>query len=151
MAQVRFEVHHDFSAPARAVWDELVDWERHGEWIPATRMDVPPGGATEPGQEFTAYTGLGPLALKDHMRVVRCDWDDSTSSGDCEVEKLGPVLRGSAGFTVSPTPGGSSIVWIEDVTVPYTPQFAAPIVAKLGALGFRIGMGKLDALVSASD
>ena len=148
MAAVRFEVRSSFDASSRRVWDEMIDWKGHEQWIPATRVAVDPGDPTAIGATFTAFTGLGPLALEDRMRVERCAWDDAASTGDCAVEKLGPVLRGRAGFTVKPEGAGSVVVWLEDVTVPYVPQFAAPIVAKLSAAGFRLGMRKLAKLVS---
>lgn len=147
MAAVRFEVRTSFDAPPRRVWDELVDWKGHEGWIPATKVDVPDGDATAVGAEFTAFTGYGPLTLEDRMRVVRCAWDESASRGECEVEKLGPVLRGRAAFTVKPEGGGSVVIWLEDVTVPHVPGVAAPIVAKLGAMGFKLGMRKLAKIV----
>ena len=148
-APVRFEVRTSFDAPPKRVWDEMIDWKGHEGWIPATRVDVPEGDSTAVGAEFTAFTGYGPLTLEDRMRVSRCDWSGTTSSGDCEVEKLGPVLRGRAGFTVEPDGDGCVVVWLEDVTVPYVPGFAAPVVAKLSALGFKQGMRKLGKLVEA--
>lgn len=151
MAHVRFVVVHEFRAPPRVVWDELVDWKGHEAWIPATRVDVEPGEPTAIGATFTAYSGFGKLALEDRMRVARCDWDDATSSGDCEVEKLGPVLTGRAGFTVEPAADGATVRWIEDVTVPYAPQFTAPLLGWLGAQGFRLGMRKLAKLLAERD
>lgn len=149
MAAVRFEVRTSFDAPPRRVWEEMVDWKGHEAWIPATRVDVPGGDATAVGAEFTAFTGYGPLTLADRMRVARCNWDEVASRGDCEVEKLGPVLRGRAGFTVKPEGGGSVVTWLEDVTVPYLPRFTAPVVAKLSAAGFGLGMRKLAKIVEA--
>ena len=143
MARVSFNVRHDFEAPVRALWDELVDWKGHEAWIPMTRVDVEAGDQTEVGFEFTAYSGPGPLALKDRMRVAECHWDDATRTGRCSVEKLGPVLTGRAGFTVEPDGDGSSIDWFEDVDVKHLPGFLAPIVGKLGAAGFRLGMKRL--------
>lgn len=143
MADVTFEVLKSFDASPRKVWDELVDWKGHESWIPATRVTVSPGDPTAVGAEFTAYSGYRPLVLEDRMRVVRCDWDVDTSCGDCEVEKLGPVLRGSAGFTVEPEGAGSVVRWVEKVVVPYTPQFASGIIGRLGAIGFRIAMRRL--------
>jgi hypothetical protein len=148
MAEIRFEVRHEFDAGSHEVWGELVDWKGHAAWIPMTRMEVEPGDPTAVGAEFTAFTGIGPVALKDHMRVVRCDWDESSSSGDCEVEKLGPVLQGRAGFTVIPGGDGAVLDWFEDVRVPYTPQFLAPILNRVGAGGFRAGMRKLASLLA---
>lgn len=157
MADINFEVRHRFTASSQRVWDELVDWKRHEEWIPATTMEVGPGDPTAVGHELTARTGIGPLALPDRMRVAKCDWDEATASGDCVVEKLGPVLRGRAGFTVVPDvdaesapPSGTSgcvLDWFEEVTVRYLPQFVAPIGAWIGAFFFRQGMRKLDGVI----
>ncbi|MCC5950811.1 MAG: SRPBCC family protein [Acidimicrobiia bacterium] len=143
MATVQFEVRQPFDAPARAVWDALVDWSGHAEWIPMTRVSVEPGDSTEPGARFTAWTGPGPLALEDRMEVESCDWDDELGGGRCVVRKLGPVLRGRAGFTVLPTDHGSELRWFEDVTVPLVPQLLSPVVTKLSAAGFRHGMRNL--------
>ena len=146
-AAVRFEVRTSFDAPPRRVWEEMVDWRGHERWIPATRMQVPTADPTAVGAELTAVTGYGPLALVDRMRITRCDWDAAAARGDCEVEKLGPVLQGRAGFTVRPEGGGCAVVWLEDVTVPYVPAVAAPRVSKVSAAGFRFAMRRLAKLV----
>lgn len=148
MADVQFEVRHRFDAPARVVWDELVDWKGHEHWVPMTRVDVDPGDSTAVGARFTAWTGPWRLALEDRMEVARCDWDDAEQSGDCEVTKLGPILRGRAGFTVEQHDSGAELAWFEDVTMPYTPQFLAPIVGRLGAAGFGFGMRRLAKLLA---
>lgn len=140
MARITFDVHHRFDQDARTVWDELVDWKSHENWIPMTRVEVGDGAPTDIGHEFTAWTGIGPLSLEDRMRVTKCEWDVTTSSGECEVAKLGPVLDGTAGFDVAPDGAGSTIDWHEDVSVKYVPQFLAPILAKIGAIGFKQGM-----------
>ncbi|MGI9644325.1 MAG: SRPBCC family protein [Ilumatobacteraceae bacterium] len=149
MATVTFRVRYGFEAAPRAVWDELVDWEGHGEWIPMTRIDVPPGEPTEIGASFTAFTGGGRVALEDRMQVVECGWDENTTTGRCEIDKLGPVLTGRAGFSVSPTDGGAEVDWFEDVVVPYVPQVLAPAVGWVGAAGCRQGMRRLAKLVAA--
>lgn len=140
MARITFDVHHRFDHDARIVWDDLVDWKSHENWIPMTRVKVGDGEPTDVGHEFTAWTGPGRLSLEDRMRVTTCEWDPETSSGDCTVEKLGPVLAGEAGFTVRPDGDGSTLDWFEDVTIRFVPQFLAPVVGKLGALGFKQGM-----------
>lgn len=148
MAAVWFEVIHRFDANARAVWDEMIDWQGHASWVPMTRIAVGVGDPHEVGATFTAWTGPGPLALEDRMKVTALDWDDDSSSGRCEVDKLGPVLRGRASFTVEPVAGGSLVRWIEDVTVPLVPQLFAPLVAWAGAAGFRLGMRRLARLLA---
>jgi len=144
---VAFEVVHRFDAPVRTVWDALIDWPGHAEWIPMTRVAVDPGDPTAVGATFTAWSGPGPLALEDRMRVTQLDWDESAGSGSCEVEKLGPVLKGTAGFTVAPSGAGTELRWVENVTVPVVPQFLAPVVGKLGAAGFSFGMRRLAKLL----
>ena len=126
-------------------WDALIDWKGHETWIPATKVEIhTDGDPTAIGSEFTATTGYGPLALPDTMRVTHCAWDDGAGTGDCEVEKLGPVLTGRAGFTIEPTSEtASEVVWIEDVKVRYLPRVLAPIAKVAGAAGFRLGMRKL--------
>lgn len=143
MAAVRFTVNHRFDQSPRAVWHEMVDWPAHGEWIPATRVEIDEGDPQAVGGMFTGYTGYGPLTLVDHMRITEIEFDDQTGRGSCQVDKLGPVLKGRAGFTVGPSGSGTELEWFEDVTVPYLPRVLAPIVNKLGALGFAQGMRRL--------
>ncbi len=147
MASIDFTVSHRFSAPSRVVWDQMIDWPNHADWIPATRMEVDPGNAQEVGATFTGYTGYGPLTLVDRMRISAIEWDEAAAQGSCEVEKLGPVLRGRAGFVVTSDGTGSRLEWFEKVTVPYLPKLLAPIVSKLSALGFSLGMRRLAKLI----
>jgi hypothetical protein len=150
MGRVYFELERRFDAPVRRVWDELVDWPGHGAWIPATTIDGEPGDPTAVGYTFTGWTGIRPLALEDRMRVTRCNWDDETQHGVCDVDKLGPILGGSAGFTVSPDGAGAVLTWREDVTVPYLPQFLAPIAAFAGRMGFMLALRGLDKVLQRS-
>ena len=149
MAAVSFRVHHEFDAPARVVWDELVDWESHGAWIPMTHTDIESDDPTAVGARFTAVTGVGRLALVDRMEVVECAWDEVASSGRCVVEKLGPVLSGQAAFDVTSTATGSAVDWFEDVEVRRLPRFLVPVVAKMGAFGFGQSMKRLAKLLAA--
>jgi len=142
MPDVEFHVRHEFSVPPRRLWDEMIDWERHERWIPLTRVDL-----GDPG-EFTAYTGLGRVAMPDAMRVTELAWDDAAATGRCTVDKLGPVLFGTAGFTVEPAPAGSVIDWFERVDVKYLPSFLGPVATKVGSVGFRQGMKRLAKLLS---
>lgn len=158
MAHVRFELTHDFDAPARVVWDEMIDWKGHEAWIPSTDVEIhTDGDPTAVGAEFTAWSGPAPttslgrkLSLEDRMRVESCDYDDAISTGSCKVTKLGPTITGWAGFTVSPINGSadrSQVVWTEDVVVPIAPQFLAPILARMGIAGFKLGMTRLAKLL----
>lgn len=151
MSAVHFTVTVPFDAPARTVWDEMIDWKGHEEWIPATRVKIDDGDPTAIGATFTAWTGFGPASLEDRMRVTECTWDDDAGTGRCEVEKLGPVLTGRAGFDVRPRAdgAGSEVEWLEDVDVRWLPSPFAPIVARLSALGFKRGMQGLAKKLAA--
>lgn len=147
MALIDFTVSHQFAAPPRAVWDEMIDWPSHAAWIPATRIELDTDDSQIVGATFTGYTGYSKLTLVDRMRISEIEWDDTTSKGSCEVEKLGPVLKGRAGFVVSQSGDGATVDWFEQVTVPYLPRLLAPIVSKLSALGFALGMKRLAKIV----
>lgn len=149
MASIQFTVTHDFAEPPGRIWEAMLDWEGHGDWIPATTVDVDPGDPTAVGATFTGKTGVGPLMLIDDMAITEIRWDEDTGDGYCEVDKLGPVLSGRAGFTLSAIDGGSRIVWFEDVTVPYLPAVLSPIVNHVSALGFSMAMKKLGKLLAA--
>ncbi len=148
MAPVRFELSRRFDVPVREVWDELIDWPAHGAWIPATTIEGEAGDPTAVGYTFTAWTGFRPVALEDRMRVTRCDWDEAAQTGVCDVEKLGPVLGGGAGFTVRADGAGSVLDWREEVTVPYLPGFLAPVAAFVGRLGFRLALRSLATVLA---
>lgn len=150
MGRVYFELERRFDAPVRRVWDELVDWPGHGAWIPATTIEGEPGDPTAVGYTFTGWTGIRPVALEDRMRVTRCDWDDENQQGACDVDKLGPILGGSAGFTVRPDGAGTLLTWREDVTVPYLPGFLAPLAAFAGRIGFSLALRGLDKVLARS-
>jgi hypothetical protein len=143
MAAVSFDVVRRFDAPPRRVWDELVDWPGHGAWIPATTIAGGDGDPTEVGYTFTAWSGVRPLVLEDRMRVTECTWDEERRVGVCAVDKLGPVLGGSAGFTVGAHRDGSLVVWSEDVTIPWLPSLLAPVAAVIGRVGFSLALAAL--------
>lgn len=148
MALIDFTVVHRFDAPAKVVWDEMIDWPSHGDWIPATHVEIDSGDVHAVGGRFTGYTGYGPVTLVDRMVVSEIEWDASAAAGSCEVEKLGPVLTGRAGFRVFPDGDCSVVEWFEEVTVPYLPGIFAPIVSKVSAFGFSMGMRQLAKVIT---
>ena len=149
VAPVSFEVVRQFEVAPRVLWDDLIDWPSHGSWIPATTIESGGGDPSEVGYTFTAWTGKRPVALEDRMRVTQCDWDEETRTGVCAVDKLGPILGGSAGFTVRPDGSGSVLEWREDVTVKYLPKFLSPIADRAGAAGFKFGLRSLEKELSS--
>ena len=126
MANVRFTVTRDLPLPATIVFDELVDWKGHANWVPLTRVEILSGDGG-PGTEFVATSGLGPLALPDRMRVDELDPVART----VRITKIGPVLTGTVRLSVTSTGDSSSrLEWFEDIRVPVLPQFLAKPVAR---------------------
>ena len=135
---VELERHLDISSVE--AWGRLVDWESHGEWIPATRVVV---DGDDP-DSFVAYSGYKPFVLEDRMRVVSLQFDGHTGMG--VVEKLGPVLLGTATFTVKPgeAPDTCVVGWLEDVTVPHLPGVLACPTGWAAKHMFNLSLKKLN-------
>ncbi|MGW0231895.1 SRPBCC family protein [Actinopolymorpha singaporensis] len=107
----------EIAAPARRVWDLLVDWERQGEWMPLTKVRVLPGPREGLGTRLEAVTGVGPAGVTDPMEVV--DW---APPGRCVVRHDGRVLRGTGTFEIEPLAADRCrFTWREDLTAPGGP------------------------------
>ncbi len=146
MASVKFTVNRDLNLPARAVFDELVDWRGHAKWVPLTKVKVLKGDGG-PGTEFIATSGIGPLALPDRMRVDALDAEAMT----VRVSKIGPVLTGVVHLSVTVTgEGASRLNWVEDILVPHMPQFLAKPVAAAARMGFQASISRMAKLLAAA-
>jgi hypothetical protein len=97
-------------APADA-WGRVTAWQRHGEFVPFTRIAVTPDG-------FDAFTGIGRIGFHDPMEVV--EWREPSF---CRLEKRGRVVTGWAELSVDARPGGSRVTWREDIRVAGMPRF----------------------------
>jgi hypothetical protein len=141
MIAVRFTVTTRYAADIDRLWDELIDWEGHGRWVPATKVRLleDTGGV---GTRFVARTGFGPLGFDDTMTVTELDAAARRSA----VEKTGPLLTGTAWFTLTPVDGQVELHWVEDVALP-GPSFLTPVVGRIaglaGAAGFRAALARL--------
>ncbi len=139
MAQVRFRVTRELAIPARTVFGELVDWRGHADWVPLTRVRIESGDGG-PGTVFVATSGIGPLALPDRMRVEALDHDLMT----VRIVKIGPVLTGVVDLSVAELgEQRSRLDWLEDIRVPYLPQFLARPVAYAARRGFETSIDRL--------
>jgi hypothetical protein len=134
-AWVTFHATRWVPLDAATAWERLVDWERHGDWVPLTRMEV-----ANP-DEFVAWSGIGPLMLEDRMQVVSRRFDGAR--GDVLVDKLGPVLLGQARCAVIADGDGAVVTWHERVFVPYLPRVLAPLVGRVSAAGFSQTLAKM--------
>jgi hypothetical protein len=136
---VKFALTETVPVSADRAWAALTDWPGHGRWIPATRVEVDPHDS----QSFVAWSGLGPLALEDRMHADAPVIDGDTRR--CRVDKLGPVLVGEAEFAVAPgaAPGSCEVSWREEVSVPYLPKVAAPLVGWTAAKLFSWSLRRM--------
>ena len=147
MAHVRFTVIRDLPLPARAVFGELVNWRGHADWVPLTRVQVIAGDGGA-GTVFVATTGIGPFALPDRMRVDDLDPLAMT----VRITKIGPVLSGRVDLAVTSTGASESrLDWVEDIRVPYVPQFLAGPIAAATSRGFQASISRLAKLIARRD
>jgi hypothetical protein len=140
--QVVFELERTLTMAPQRAWDLLVDWPGHGEWVPMTRVQVDEDNP----ERFTAWTGLGRVALEDRMEVRELHFDGQ--SGSCRVEKLGPIILGEASFTVAPGSADNTAVvtWREDILIPYLPKFMGPVAGRIGAFLFGLSLRRMARL-----
>ena len=133
-ARIKIELHQYVATSAEKAYSNLCDWKDHERWVPFTKVTV------QSPQEFTAYTGVRPLALEDRMRVTKRD-DDAM---EVTVEKLGPLLTGTASFKVQRYDDNSCIVsWYENIKVPYLPGFLSKPLMAVTCRLFRYALRRL--------
>jgi len=139
-ANVVFQVSRTLPFNADQVFEALVDWRGHEEWVPLTKVKILSGDGAA-GTEFIATSGVGPLALPDRMRVDSLDREARTS----RITKVGPVLTGVVDLTVTSLgENSSSVHWVENVQVPVLPQFLARPVAAAARTAFNQALGRME-------
>ncbi|MGX2993808.1 SRPBCC family protein [Streptomyces sp. JNUCC 64] len=121
--------------PAEA-WERLVDWERHGAFVPLTRLTVTPPPPVGPGTTVVARTGIGRFGFDDPMEVVEWVPPHGGGAGRCRLEKRGRLVRGWAEIRVRPEATGARVEWREDLRVRGVPALADPLLAAAGRLAF---------------
>ncbi|MFC8953099.1 SRPBCC family protein [Streptomyces sp. NPDC057101] len=132
----RFRVERTVPLAPGEVWRRLTDWPAHGRMVPLTRTRVLTPGPNRVGTRFTARTGIGRLAFDDPMEVVRWEPPAGGRTGACRLEKSGRVVRGWALVEVTETPGGSRVVWTEELSVRGVPRAFDPVLARAGRVLF---------------
>ncbi len=134
-------VTQDVGASQQAVWDVLVDWDRHEEWMLLTRAQ----GGAHVGAHVEAFSGVGRLGFLDPMTIVV--WEPPMRA---VVRHTGSVVRGSGSFEVQPLgPDRSRIVWSEWILLPWG-QFGHlgwPLARPLLRAGVSLSLRRLASLV----
>jgi hypothetical protein len=145
--EVRIDI--DVDAPARRVWDALVDWDNQGAWMLYTTVRATTQQGRGVGARIEARTGFGRFTIVDPMVITV--WQPPVR---CVVRHTGAVLRGVGVFEVEPlTPTHSRLVWSEQLSPPLGVagrlvwQAAAPSLRH----GLRRSLQRFAALVEAAD
>jgi hypothetical protein len=135
-------------APAKSVWDTVVDWDRQREWVLGTRLRVVGPRREGLGTRLEAFTGIGSRAgFTDEMVVV--EWEPPSR---CVVRHTGRLVRGDGVFEVFALPEGRSrFVWSEQLQLPLgaVGRAAWPVVRPAVALGLRASLRRLARQVAA--
>lgn len=136
--QVPFAHSLEIDAPASAVWDYITDWERHGEWIPFTRVEMEPGPTTGVGVRFRAWSGLGPIGFWDPMTVTEFE-EYPSGGGRCVIVHTGRVVKGDATLVISDIgPGRCRLDWSELFAM----SRPAAAAYKVGSVPLHAGLRK---------
>jgi carbon monoxide dehydrogenase subunit G len=127
------------AVPAERAWQMLTDWERQGEWMPATRVRASDGHRV--GGRIEAWTGIGSVGLLDTMTISV--WDPPRR---CEVLHTGRLVRGSGVFNVEPLAANRCrVVWEEHLDLPLgaVGRLAWPFVHPLTRAGLAFALRRL--------
>jgi hypothetical protein len=108
----QIEIVREVSLSPAESWARVTAWQRHGEYVPLTRIALTPNG-------FDAFTGVGPVGFHDPMEIV--EWREPSY---CRLEKRGRLMQGWAELEVEPHgTGGSRVTWREDIHVRGMPSY----------------------------
>ncbi len=136
-----FSIRVSTSRSAEDCFRRLVDWDAHSAAIPLTRLRHE--GEPRVGQRFSARTGIGPLGFDDPMVVEVLRVPAGDSPGAVEVAKLGRVITGRVGWTVTPTAGGADVEWRQQLTVGWLPRWLDPVVGRVGRAAYQVGLRRI--------
>lgn len=130
-------ISHEVNAPPEQLWDALVDWDAHDQWMVATHAR----GGHAVGESIEAFTGVGRLGFLDTMTIVV--WEPPHRA---VVRHTGRVVRGSGSFEVRGLGSGRSrVVWSEWVDLPFgvVGRLGWPLVRPLVRGGVTFSLRRL--------
>jgi Polyketide cyclase / dehydrase and lipid transport len=127
-------------APPERVFALITDWPRHQEWMFMTTARL------VGERELEAYTGVWPFGFLDTMTITH--WEPPEL---LRVVHTGRVVRGRGAIRVRPCPGGSRVVWAEELEPPLGAlgRAAWPLVRPLVVAVARHSLRRLGSLVTA--
>jgi len=139
----------EVDAPADSLWAYLTDWQRHGEWIPLTRVETVGGAGRQVGGKIRAWTGVGPVGFWDPMTVT--GWDEVPGGGGtATLVHTGRIVKGDARLVVSALPDGRShLSWREEYDMGRVAWLAWRAGGPLLQRGLSRALRRMAALVEA--
>ncbi|MFG1694538.1 SRPBCC family protein [Nonomuraea sp. NPDC049309] len=140
MRPVYAAVAEHVAAPPEQVFALITDWPRHREWMFMTT-------ARQVGEHgVEAYTGVRPFGFLDTMTITH--WEPPSL---LRVTHTGRLVRGRGAIRVRAVPGGSRVVWAEELDLPLglLGQAAWPLLRPLVTAVARHSLRKLAALAAA--
>lgn len=146
---MRVEVGITVGAPRPHVFDLLADFPRQAEWM-VDAVDVEVLTPQQQGEGVTVRcpTRILGVTVDDILRVTRFERPVAL-----EAVHLGRVITGVGGFELSDVPGGTRVVWWEEVDPPLGrlgEALARVVVRPYVAWTFRRSLHRLRALAEAS-
>ena len=133
-----FDVHLETALPPVEAWRRVLDLRAHSEVIPLTTVTGEQLEAAHlvPGSRFVARTALGPIGFDDIMVVDSIEHPVDGSAARARIHKEGKVIRGTIDFRVTPTGSGSTVDWIQQISVRGLPRMADPVVARVARTAY---------------
>ena len=109
----------EVAAPVEKVWDALIDWDSHGDWMLFTKVRRTTLDGSGVGAGIEGITGFGPLLLRDTMTLTQ--WQPPPARpARCVVDHTGTLVRGAGAFEVDHvTADRSRVVWSEWIQLPF--------------------------------
>jgi hypothetical protein len=150
MTRVSLSDELEVAAPAERLWTYLTDWQRHGEWIPLTRVETVGGAARAVGGKVRAWTGVGPLGFWDPMTVTA--WEEAADGGGrVAFVHTGRLVKGDAELVVSALSDGCShLSWHEEFDMSRVSRLAWKVGGPLLQRGLSRALRRMAGLVEAS-
>ena len=139
-----FDVVRQTTLSAPEAWRRVTEWDRHGDYVPFTRVTVDREPSTG-HVTFVARTGVGPLGFDDVMAVTYSRPPSGADPGIARIVKQGRVVLGWAVLTVTPLESGSEVRWHEEARLRWTRGPIVTLVDRVVAGGFH---RLLDGLLS---
>lgn len=132
------------NAPASRVFAAFLSWEKQSEWIPFTKVRVVEGDGGE-GSLVEAITAIGPVALRDELRVVKVN-----APFEVRVVHCGKMLRGPGSMRCTAMSGDRTQVVLHEwfhLPAGTVGKVAWPVLWPGSKLGFTGALKRFGRLV----